>query len=158
MFHLSLGLSLYEQSLYHGLTSLVNVCITQIGYDGSEWYGYSQDYVSSISPQEANDGTPIYAFEWNTAGDFRIRWGTGGDTKITGINEILVYPKDQKDADVALWDDTDKQYEFVNLEWATNLIQAYNDGDLTKGCFGMKGLPELFLWYDFSEIETGDEV
>ena len=135
-----------------------NVCISHIGYDGTTWYGFSKDYVSTIYPTHANDGTPIYAFEWNASGNFRIRWGTSGDTKLTGINEILVYPKNQQDADVAIWSDINKQYEFDNLEWATNLIQAYNDGDLTKGCFGMEGLPELFIHYTYEAIETGNEV
>ena len=137
---------------------LANVCITQIGYDGTTWYGFSKDYVSTIDPTHANDGTPIYAFEWNAAGDFRIRWGDLGDQKLTGIDPILVYPKHQNDADLAYWDDIDKQYEFVNVKWATDLIEAYNTGNLTKGCFGMSGLPDLFLHYTYEVIETGNEA
>ena len=135
-----------------------NVCITKIGYDGTTWYGFSKDYVSSIYPAEARDGTPIYSFEWNSSGNFRIRWGDSGDQKLSGIDPILIYPKHQHDADLAFWDDTDKQYEFDNIDWATVLIESYNTGDLTKGCFGMEGLPNLFIHYTYSSIETGNEI
>ena len=159
MFYLSLGLALYESPLYLlGATESTNICITQIGYDGTTWYGFSQDYVSAISPTEARDGTPIYAFEWTAAGDFRIRWGDTGDQKLTGFNELLIYPEAQHTADVAVWSELNKQYEFDNLEWATNLIEAYNNGELDQGCFNITGIPDLMLWYTFESIETGDEV
>ena len=123
-----------------------NTCITQIGYDGAEWYGFSQDYVSTIDPTHTADGTPIYAFECNASGDFRVRFGDTGDIKLVGFDQFLV------NEDLAVWSDTTKQYEFSNVDWATEIINEHTE----PLCFNMSGLPTdtPFIWYTFEEIET----
>ena len=124
-----------------------NVCIAQPGTDGT-WYLYDSSVPYGVAtPDRLNDDTFFYAFRCKDTGEWELKFGDLGETKLTDIDRILI--RGTEDASVADWDATAKCYIFNDVPQATKTIQLINDGAI-RLCLGMYMLPAgPVIEYDF---------
>ena len=132
-----------------------DTCLTEIGTDGT-YYLYDSNTVGMgiAQPGQTISGVFFYSFKCDAGGNFIIQWGDAGNEQLTDVSQILVYNKLQTSADVAVWDDIDKRYEFINKDWSDNIIAEYDAG-VREVCFAMEILPSLFIHYSFAELAIG---
>ena len=132
---------------------LYNLCIT-VGYDGSEWYGKITGVMGSSDPDRTEDGTLLYSFKFNAAGNFVIQFGDAGDEQISSATSFNVYSEYYGGSRVAQWNDTTLQYEFDDQLIATDLIDKYNNG-ITEVCIFVSIEEGTALYYTYDTILTG---
>jgi hypothetical protein len=150
---LSLGLRLNEinvSDIRHGL----HTCILVGSKDGEYIYRFGE--FGSADEQEVSDGTLFYEFVVNTANVFTIGFGDTGTTHLTDVDEIMVYNKDGDEQNQAVWDDGMKKYTFTDADWGESIRDKYNLIGEFELCVGMYVLPDLFIYFSFSEIDAGD--
>ena len=130
-----------------------NVCM-QVDYDGSKYYGYIYGSLGSSDPDQTNDGQIFYSFIWDADGNFVMQFGLTGDEQLNSTTSILVYSPKFNKGRISQWSIGSNQYEFTDLQLATNLITAFNDGE-TKLCLYLSIEDGLVVDYTYDTILTG---
>jgi len=130
-----------------------NVCM-QVDYDGSKYYGYIYGSLGSSDPDQTNDGQIFYSFTWDNAGNFVMQFGLTGDEQLSSITSILVYSPKFNKGRISQWNTGSNQYEFTDLQLATDLITAFNDGE-TELCLYLSIEDGLVVDYTYDTILTG---
>ena len=130
-----------------------NLCLV-VEKDASGWYGYEFSSYGIANPTHTKDGVLLFSLKWNDTGDFILRWGDSGDEQLTDINTIVVKSKEGTHSGIAIWRAVGKEYKFNDVEWATELINAYGAGEFNQ-CFMLTGSPDNFIHYSFNEMLTG---
>ena len=130
-----------------------NVCI-QVDYDGSKYYGYIYGSLGSSDPDQTNDGQIFYSFIWDNAGNFIMQFGLAGDEPVPGTASLFIYSPGFNKGRLALWDSVNAQYQFTDLQLATDLIAEFNNGK-TEVCLYLSIEDGLVIDYNYDTILTG---
>ena len=135
----------------YGFTSgVADVCIVIMGTSG-DWRGHIAGTGSEITPGYTYEGEEIYEYKWNiVTGEFIIAFGSAGDTELENVRGILIEHPKVPDRNVAIFDETDKRYEFTDLELAQLIA-----GDVEQACFDVLILPYVLIYYNYATISVG---
>ena len=127
-----------------------DICIITMGTSG-DWRGHIAGSGSVISPSATYAGLDIYEYKWNiVTGQFIISFGVAGDDELANIVQIIVKHPRRPDSNSAVWNSTDTQYDFVDLDLA-----QWIDDDIARSCFIINFQPIILIQYDFSNILVG---
>ena len=148
---LTLGLRLNEMSAVVGL-SVNNICITNIGNDGT-WYGYSEGVFGTINPGSTIGGINVHDMRTKADGTFVLKFGPTGNEKIENVDYIHLRSSQIPATGIAAWDDANKEYSFVEIEFYDEMISG-----ITEICFYGEFVPVTLIKYDFSEILVGEKI
>ncbi len=124
-----------------------DICIIIMGTSG-DWRGHIAGTGSILTPNSIFAGLDIYEFKWNiVTGVFIISFGETGTYEISNTGQLNIGHPNKPEANAGVWDDTNTDYEFTDLE----LAQWVSD-DLRKSCFNVNFQPSLIIHYDFAEV------
>jgi hypothetical protein len=137
-----------------GSGAIANSCIT-VDSDGSLW-GYKYNTFGIIDPTETTDGTLVYQYTTDNVGNLELRFGVGGDIKLTDVDEIYVDDNYFNDTYVFVWDSGLQGYLLTDTEYGQLIRDEFANNGEFEMCVGMYVLPDLFIFYDYSEIEIGE--
>ncbi len=132
-----------------------NICLS-VEYDGSKYYGYVYTTMGSADPDHANDGTLLYSFIWDNAGNFIVRWGDSGDEKVANAESIFIWSVEANKGREAQWGAAEEYYTFFDEALADKLIAEFNAG-ATDFCFHMSIQDGLVIDYNYDNILTGSD-
>jgi hypothetical protein len=129
-----------------------NLCLETVGISGGV-IGYDTGLgIGSGDIESVPDDIFFYGFTWEypvTTGDFSIKWGLAGTTKLPNIDGILIIMNNVK-VGISEWDAGQQKYIFNNAALANDLNTKYDDGTLTPLCFSSTNLT---FWID----ENGEQ-
>ncbi len=145
---LNMSVGLGSQIGMAGGVGIINFCIDPVGNDGIvSKFGFIKDQFGTALPVETADKTPLYEWTWQGDGSFIISFGATGDTKLTGVEKILITTPSGY-ADVAEWNETATAYIFTDVPTATQLI----DDNTQKLCLKMSILPVKFMQITYANM------
>ncbi len=135
-----------------------NICL-EVGNDGvvTNW-GYVSAYditsFGKATPDVTKAGQHVYAFSWDAAGNFTLRFGGAGNEIVPDVDSAIISwhsPEGANHEFIAGWDSDNSLYSGTDLDMATALIAG---GEIDQ-CFTMVLFPNLFITYDFATILRG---
>ena len=142
-----------------GSSLIYSMCFTTVARDG-DWVGSDGsptstavgDKATNIDPSTAADGTLIYFYGANdSTGEFRIRFGTDGQTELENTS-LLIYKHGSYKVGMQ-WDDTNKLYTGNNIDAAEYIATLVG----FEHCFRTTVTPKLLQWFTFDTIHPTGE-
>jgi len=135
-----------------GTSLKANICIPTIGTDGTK-HGFLKDSFGTITPNATLEGVDIYEATWQADGTFIISFGDGA-TQIPNVTRILVVHHTVPDGNMAIWNSSTSQYEFIDSTLANYII----DEGLTEICFYVELIPDELVRLSMGNIQIGTKV
>lgn len=143
----NLGFAQKNPFIHKSASAPTQICIN-MGDDGT-WYGYEYNNFGSATPDEANDGTLLYSFKFNSDGLFILAFGEDGQQLLDNIYKIQIENILGLNR-LAQFDETTNNYRFEDIDLANNLINNYS-----SFCCTIVVAEGLIIDYDYAEIEQG---
>jgi len=134
-----------------------NTCLTTVGVSGTVIGYHTGLGIGSAKPSETVTGIPLYGFYWDypaVKGDFFIKWGADGKTKLDDVDQIFIKGP-EGGIGVAQWNQAELAYVATDLEAAEKLNILYDAGTIEPLCFGMYILPTEFIRISYTEMLIG---
>lgn len=132
-----------------GTSEKANICFPIVGTNGTK-HGYVKNQFGEITPNATLQGIDIYEATWQSDGTVIISFGDSGNSEPDNIKEILVTHHMIPKQDIALWDATNIEYTYNNIDLTDYLIANPDDN-----CMWIEFVPKILISYSFSTVFTG---
>ncbi len=132
-------------------------CIIKLTQLPDGWWGFDlgQDPTGTLTPDKTSSGIQVYSFKFNdVSGDWIVQFGVAGDENLPNSTQgVLQFSISETDNVLLVWNEANLRYEGNDIDTAKAVVvEVGNDV-----CFRIVFVPELFIFYDFSELETTED-